>query len=226
MDPIGVRESDWTWRANHYRAKTIDGLTSREFASGIKITHRALARIGYLYLRGGVWNGRRILPAAFVREATSPTPLPAPYPYYGFYWGTNGRGQFAGMPKDTFWALGLGDSFVVVSPSLDIVAVRLGLGSRKSHLPAPGEEENWGRRVEGFFRLIVGAVEDPLPPSPAIEGITWAAPDTIVRRARGSDNWPLTWADDGRRGCAARTSDPRAASRRATAGTGERRAAC
>jgi hypothetical protein len=33
-------------------------------------------------------------------------------------------------------------------------------------------------------------------PSEVIETIDWAPPDTIVRRAEGSDNWPVTWADD------------------------------
>jgi hypothetical protein len=36
----------------------------------------------------------------------------------------------------------------------------------------------------------------PYPPSPAIRAVEWAPPGTIVRRAIGSDNWPLTWADD------------------------------
>jgi hypothetical protein len=36
----------------------------------------------------------------------------------------------------------------------------------------------------------------PYPPSPVIEAIEFAPADTIVRRASGSDNWPLAWADD------------------------------
>jgi hypothetical protein len=36
----------------------------------------------------------------------------------------------------------------------------------------------------------------PYPPSPVIESISWAPADMIVRLARGSDNWPVTWADD------------------------------
>jgi len=36
----------------------------------------------------------------------------------------------------------------------------------------------------------------PYPPSSLIRGIEWAPASTIVRRARGSDNWPLTWGDD------------------------------
>ncbi len=37
----------------------------------------------------------------------------------------------------------------------------------------------------------------PCPPSEVITGIQWADPDTISRQAEGSDNWPMTWADDG-----------------------------
>ena len=160
MDPIGVPASDWKWRENVYRAKTINGLLSREFASGITITHRALARIGYLYLRQGEWNGRRILSREFVRAATSPTDLPSFVPYYAFLWGSNGRGTFREIPSDAYWALGLGDSLVVVCPSLDIVAVRLGLGSAASQLPGVPHADDWGERVADFFRLVVKAAGD------------------------------------------------------------------
>ncbi len=42
----------------------------------------------------------------------------------------------------------------------------------------------------------------PYPQSPVIESLDWAPDSTIIRRAKGkgrdgSDNWPLTWADDG-----------------------------
>ncbi|HEY2930698.1 MAG TPA: DUF4185 domain-containing protein [Acidobacteriota bacterium] len=168
----------------------------------------AMARIGYLYLREGKWNGKQILSTQFVRLATRPTMLPAPWPYYGFYWGSNAKGTYAEMPKDTYWALGLGDSFVVVCPSLDIVAVRLGVGSTRSQLPAEPPDD-WGKRVAGFFSLVVAAVRDgrapapstpnseaPYASSPVIKDITWAGKENIIRQAQGSDNWPLTWADD------------------------------
>src|SRR5258706_392833 len=38
--------------------------------------------------------------------------------------------------------------------------------------------------------------EAPYPPSPIINGIHWAPSNTIIRLANGSDNWPMTWADD------------------------------
>ena len=206
MTPIGVPRSDWKWRENSYRAKTLSGLTSREFASGITITHRALARIGYLYLREGDWNGRRILSREFIRAATKPTDLPSFVPYYAFLWGSNGRGTFPEIPLDSYWALGLGDSFVVVSPSLDLVAVRLGIGSVRSQLPGGESPDEWGKRVASFFRLVAEAAPEnpfsrariaPYPPSPLIKTVKWAPADSIARKAKGGDNWPLTWADDG-----------------------------
>ncbi len=206
MDPLGVPAGEWAWRSNVYRPKTIGGLASREFASGITITHRALARIGYLYLRQGEWDGKRILSKEFVILATRPTDLAAPFSYYALYWGSNAKGTYPEIPRDAYWALGLGDSFVAVCPSLDLVAVRLGLGSTKSQLPGG---EDWGLRVAGFLRLVTASVKDSgdarpaaragaelPPPSPVIRGIRWAPKETIVRKAEGSDNWPLTWGDD------------------------------
>jgi len=209
MDPLGVPPSEWAWRKNAYRPKTIGGLKSREFASGITITHRALARIGYLYLREGNWAGRQILSREFIRTATQPTSLPGPREGYAFYWGSNAHGTYPEIPKDAYWALGLGDSFVVVCPSLDLVAVRLGLGSTKSQLPGG---DDWGKRVAGFFRLVAQAAQDtpavpqskiqdpksqiPYPPSPVIQAIEWSPTESIIRKAQGSDNWPLTWSED------------------------------
>jgi CubicO group peptidase (beta-lactamase class C family) len=194
MDPLGISPSAWRWRDNGYRPKVLNGLKTREFASGIKITHAALARIGYLYLREGRWDGRTILSPEFIRTATRPTDLPAPYPYYGFYWGSNAKGLLADVPRDLYWALGLGESILAVCPSLDIVAVRLGTGSTRSQLPPFTNE--WDKKVEGFFRLIARAVSEPYPPSTVIQRLTWAPTSTIVRKANDSDNWPLTWADD------------------------------
>lgn len=36
----------------------------------------------------------------------------------------------------------------------------------------------------------------PYPPSPVIAGARFAPPESVVCRAGGSDNWPITWADD------------------------------
>ena len=49
-----------------------------------------------------------------------------------------------------------------------------------------------------FYVLFCHAASagPPYPYSPTIEKIVWAPADTIIRRAAGSDNLPVTWADD------------------------------
>jgi len=36
----------------------------------------------------------------------------------------------------------------------------------------------------------------PYPPSELIQAVEWSPADTVIRKADGSDNWPITWADD------------------------------
>src|SRR5688572_13711858 len=36
----------------------------------------------------------------------------------------------------------------------------------------------------------------PYHPSPVIAAMEWASKETILRAAKGGDNWPVTWADD------------------------------
>lgn len=47
-----------------------------------------------------------------------------------------------------------------------------------------------------FLLSCVAAVEAPYPPSSVFQKITWTPKSEIIRLAKGSDNWPTTWADD------------------------------
>jgi hypothetical protein len=40
------------------------------------------------------------------------------------------------------------------------------------------------------------AAPAPYPASPVVAGIEWSPVESIVRLAKGSDNWPTPWADD------------------------------
>ena len=53
------------------------------------------------------------------------------------------------------------------------------------------------RRWEPLHATFLELAKDPAkehPPSPVIKEIRWAPPETIVRLAKGSDNWPITGA--------------------------------
>jgi CubicO group peptidase (beta-lactamase class C family) len=66
--------------------------------SGLYATTDAIARLGLLYLRGGRWEGRQVLPAAWVAEATRAHVATAP-----------AGGSPAGASPD--WSLGYGFQF-------------------------------------------------------------------------------------------------------------------
>jgi len=97
-------------------------------------TARDWARFGLLYLRDGVWEGRRILPEGWVDFARTKTPAANSDVYGAGFWVTPavGRGKpyvaFApDGPRDLFLAQGHEGQVVVIVPSKDLVLVRLGL---------------------------------------------------------------------------------------------------
>lgn len=136
--PIGIRSDDLTWRRHQYRATTINGIPNREFASGINANVDALARIGYLFLREGNWNGQQLIPESYINMARLPLigvyGLPehnncAAYnasDHYGLLWWNNADATLPEVPRDTYWSWGLNESLIVIYPSLDVVAARAG----------------------------------------------------------------------------------------------------
>ena len=109
--PIGIRDYHWK--------KTPTGHPDTE--GGLYLSAEDLARIGYLYLRDGVWNGRRILPAGWVRDATTRHAKTGAGAWdYGYQWwitSHNGLDVWAGR--------GFGGQLLIVIPSRDVVAVAL-----------------------------------------------------------------------------------------------------
>jgi hypothetical protein len=154
-------------------------------------------------LQEGRWGERQLLDAAIVRRAVgyAGTPKPErssanPAPASGLGWWTNDDGVWSSVPRDAFAGAGAGNQVLLVVPSLNLVIVRNG-----GNIGEPGEPEGFWGPIEKFvFNPVIAAVKDtrpaPYPPSPVITGVRWAAADAIVRKARGSDNWPTTWADD------------------------------
>lgn len=103
---------DYHWKT------TPKGLPDTE--GGLYLEATQLAKIGYLYLQGGMWNGHRILSEAFVQQATHehvPSVNRAGWGY-GYQWWRLDR-------DDTIvWAgLGFGGQYLYVLPQYDIVGV-------------------------------------------------------------------------------------------------------
>ena len=79
---------------------------------------RDFARFGYLYLRDGVWDGRRILPEGWVDYSRRPT-LQSGSLYGAHFWVIPGS-------LGLFHCSGAFGQRVLISPKLDLIAVRLG----------------------------------------------------------------------------------------------------
>lgn len=102
-------------------------------SSYIWASARDYAKFGMLYLNDGVWNGERILPEGWVKKTTT-APNANRLKNYGYQFWLNGfnekkpsQKEFPQMPADFFYADGYGGQRIYIVPSLQLVAVRLGL---------------------------------------------------------------------------------------------------
>lgn len=101
-----------------------------------------MVRLGELVLAGGMWNGRQVVPSAWISEsAHSQTPADQ-YPY-SYYWhlSTTGRRHLDG--PDAMLALGQGGQMIAVIPELDAVITATSRNwGLKEHAALPFEVVN------------------------------------------------------------------------------------
>ena len=151
--PLNITTGDLQWRnvAAGSRPVVLSAggapIPQRELASGLVANPNAMARIGLLYLRKGMWKETRLITEASIALAGVPYPpivtttvanetdFPKANLNYGLLWWTNATKQLPDVPADAFWAWGLGDSLIVVIPSLDLVIARVGTGPNPSAGP-------------------------------------------------------------------------------------------
>jgi CubicO group peptidase (beta-lactamase class C family) len=107
------------------------------YASGdLSLRPRDAAKIGQLYLQGGLWNGSRLLSEAWVAASATPAFLMEPWPGfagYSFGWWLKTEAYGAGA----FAAEGWGGQAIIVMPELDAVVVFTGGSYWKSPLLSP-----------------------------------------------------------------------------------------
>ncbi len=84
---------------------------------------RDMAKISYLYLRNGVWEGKQLLPAAWINKVSNATvDMRASWEpklrYSNLFW--------ALPEKNVYMAAGHHRQVIMVSPDLDVVTVTTG----------------------------------------------------------------------------------------------------
>jgi CubicO group peptidase (beta-lactamase class C family) len=110
--PLGIHKYAWK--------RTPLGLADTE--GGLYLEPRDLAKLGYLYLHDGMWEGKQIVPATWVHQSTRwsiDTPWHAAG--YGYQWWVLSRQSDTSYA--VYAAVGYGGQYLIVIPQLDTIAV-------------------------------------------------------------------------------------------------------
>ncbi len=143
--PLGI--SDIAWRRDP-QGVSLGGW-------GLYLQPRDMAKIGYLYLRGGMWEGQRLVPPAWIEEVMQARidmrlGGGSSVLYANSWWVVPAR--------HAYMAVGFKGQVIAVLPELDIVAVTTG---RK------------GEGLGAFLAQLADAVKanGPLPANPGAEAL-------------------------------------------------------
>jgi CubicO group peptidase (beta-lactamase class C family) len=110
--PLGITDLEWMQMP-----------ASGEFAAayGLRLRPRDMAKLGQLMISHGIWKGKPIVSAEWLKEATTGR-FPVDTAYYGYQWWI--RSSHVNAKKiDWFEAFGLGGQRIIIVPSLELVVV-------------------------------------------------------------------------------------------------------
>jgi CubicO group peptidase (beta-lactamase class C family)/leucyl aminopeptidase (aminopeptidase T) len=160
--------------------------------SGLRMRPRDLAKFGSLYLHGGRWDDRQVIPEAWICESTQRRIAVTDSIWefgetgYGYQWWhdhfTTGRG-----PLESFTAVGNGGQNIFVLPALDMVVTML--AGRYNVRGAPSNEQL-------LLEWILPAVRDLFTAGePAVD--LGAVAETVARRTVRVQPGELIWITGG-----------------------------
>jgi len=184
FQPLGISDLRWGRVDNQ-------GVTDGE--SGLFLEPRDMAKLGYLYLRNGVWEGKQILPTWWV-DRVKEGRIEASYGrhYANLWWSLPTR--------HAFMALGRHSQLILVLPDLDIVAVMTGVmwddeyystaklidaiaGATKPETPLPPNPDGLSLLAESIKRAAMEApclMPEPPDTAKAISGKTYEFPSNVL----------------------------------------------
>jgi CubicO group peptidase (beta-lactamase class C family) len=117
FEPVGMTSAD----------PRLDDAGTFIGSSYVYATARDFARFGLLYLRDGMWNGRRLLPEGWVDHGRGLRSVDEEDNGYGAHWWVVDDDQ------GSFRASGYEGQAILISPGLDLLAVRLGRSTAEQY---------------------------------------------------------------------------------------------
>jgi CubicO group peptidase (beta-lactamase class C family) len=170
---IPLQFEDWDRSAQH---KEGDLTVSKYPAYPIWISTRDMARIGYLMLHDGNWNGRQVISREWSRRIVSiVTPVHEMNPVrrrdgyfgYGYMWWIWDGPKAVGPFKGAYSAVGAVGQWITVFPALQMVV------AHKTHniYGRATSTESWQRIIELLFEAKGVKMTEPFP---------WASRTTVL----------------------------------------------
>ncbi len=171
FEPLGIKDAWWE--------TSPEGVAMGGF--GLNVKTEDIARLGQLYLQKGLWNGKRILPEAWVAEATSRQVSNEPndnvdwrqgYGYqfwrcqHNAYRGDGAFGQYCIVMPDQDAVIAITSGVDNMQAVLSLIWERLLPAMGPAALPADAEvQAQLARKLAGLA----------LPPQPGAATSPWAA---------------------------------------------------
>jgi hypothetical protein len=150
FNPLGISSAYWG-------LVDAQGVTDGE--SGLFLTPRDMAKIGYLYLHNGVWEGKQIIPSSWVdRVREGRVTATFGFHYANLWWSLPEKGAYM--------ARGRHSQMILVLPNLDIIAVMTGILRDDEFYPTD-------RLINDISSSVKSSM--PLPPDPVARSLLEAS---------------------------------------------------
>jgi CubicO group peptidase (beta-lactamase class C family) len=155
FEPLGIREVFWQSDPQGYTHGWGD----------LYLKPRDAAKIGYLWLNGGVWDGKQIVSAAWVADSVT-AHSSGGMDDYGYGWWVS---------EDSYYAFGRGGQNVKVVPAYDAIVVTTASGFEYDQINP----------------LLAAAFIDPDRPLPANPAGEAKLETTLTALAQAPQPWPI-----------------------------------
>jgi CubicO group peptidase (beta-lactamase class C family) len=142
FEPLGITSARWG-------RVDAQGVTDGE--AGLFLSPHDMARVGYLYLHNGIWDGKQIIPSSWVERAKEGNVSAT----FGFHYAN----LWWSLPeKGAYMARGRHSQLLLVLPKLDVVAVMTGVLRDDEYYSA-------SRLIDDISNSVKS--DKPLPPDPS-----------------------------------------------------------
>jgi CubicO group peptidase (beta-lactamase class C family) len=150
FEPLGITSAKWD---------EIDAQGVTDGEAGLSLSPHDMAKIGYLYLHNGVWDGKQIISSSWIDRVRDGKVTAT----YGFHYAN----LWWSLPeKGAYMAQGRHSQLILVLPKLDIVAIMTGVMPDDEFYPVR-------RLIDDISRSVKS--DTPLPADPVAQSVLAAS---------------------------------------------------